>query len=448
MKRSIRPLQNRKDRPRFGAIFLATALICLIGLILISRELRMGIVGIPQSNLPAAGETVLLLGVIILGSWLSGRLIRRVGLPPITGQLMFGVFIGPSFWSWVNRPEMTLINASQLVSLQGPESLAVVMIGLVAGAEIDWPFLHKKLRVIVTLALGQIFFVVIGVGLISFVFLDSIAQAVVLATIAATCSSAVSVALLREMRHPTDFARLLLATTVAKDLCLVLTFSVVLFFVAASSSATTTHQDWYRVILHLAGSIGVGIALAYPLRWALARIERRMTAVVLLTAICVAIFCSTIGIAPLITALTLGYTARNVAPLTTISFFATARRLFLAVCCVFFASAGAHLDLAALTANWGVVFAISAVRLAAIWTGVTIAARINGLSLEATRWAWAGFIPQAGISLALAAQIAVEFPNEKWVSSLATIAVACITLNEMIGPILMRIALRKVPSDK
>lgn len=85
---------------------------------------------------------------------------------------------------------------------------------------------------------------------------------------------------------------------------------------------------------------------------------------------------------------------------------------FLAVCCVFFAAAGAHLNLAALAANWVVVFAICAVRLAAIWMGATIAAGANGLTPTATRWAWAGFVPQAGISLALAAQITVEFPNE------------------------------------
>jgi len=292
--------QKRKDRPRFGATFLAVALFCLVGLILITRELRKSIVDLPQSNLSAAGETTLLLGVIILGSWLSGRLIRRVGLPPITGQLLFGVLVGPSFWTWLHRPEMSLINASQLVSLQGPESLAVVMIGLVAGAEIDWLFLRSKLRVITALAAGQMILVFIAVAFVAFAFLDSISQSVIVATIAATSSSAVSVALLREMRHPTDFARLLLATTVAKDLFLVVAFSVILFVLAATTT-TTAHQAWYWIALHLAGSIGVGIALAFPLRWALARIERRMTAVVLVTAIFLAILCSTIGVAPLIT---------------------------------------------------------------------------------------------------------------------------------------------------
>ena len=117
MKLRTTNIQNRKDRPRFGATFLAVALFCLVGLILITRELRKSIVDLPQSNLSAAGETTLLLGVIILGSWLSGRLIRRVGRPPITGQLLFGVLVGPSFWTWLHRPEMSLINAAIQVAM-------------------------------------------------------------------------------------------------------------------------------------------------------------------------------------------------------------------------------------------------------------------------------------------------------------------------------------------
>ena len=436
---------KRKDHARFGGAFLATALLSLVALVLLWRELRVRVIGVAPGGLPAAGETALILGLVILGSWLAGRLIRRIALPPITGQLLFGLIVGPELWKWLDHPEFALIGPLQLSSLDGAASLAVVMIGLVAGAEIDAKFLREKLKAVIALAAGQVILVTIGVGIVSYLLLGSFAYAMIVATVAATCSSAVSVALLRAMRHPTDFARLLLATTVAKDLFLVVAFSVVLFLVAATT--LSTYQPWYWIVLHLAGSIAVGCALAWPMRLALARIERNMTAVVLLTAICLAILCRTIGIAPLITAITLGYTARNLAPIATASFFATARRLFLAVCCVFFAVAGAHLDLAALVANWGIVFAISGTRLAGIWIGATLAARVARLSPIATRWVWAGFVPQAGISLALAAQILVEFPNQRWAVGLTTIVVACITLNEIVGPVLMRIALRRVPSD-
>ncbi|MSQ90818.1 MAG: hypothetical protein EXS01_05420 [Phycisphaerales bacterium] len=436
-------LTRRHLRPRFGATFLAIALAALVALVVIGRELRGTVIGIPLSDIPAAGETTLLLGLVILGSWLAGRLVRKVGLPPITGQLMFGMLVGPGLWTWLRRPDLALINPVQLADLHGAELLAVVMIGLVAGSEIDGAFVRQRIRAIVSLAIGQVFVVTITVGILAFFLLGSIAQAIIVAVLSATCSSAVSVALLREMRHPTEFARLLLATTVTKDLLLVLAFSIVLFCVAAEASST--HQPWYWIVLHLVGSVGLGVALAFPLGIALRRIERRMTAVVLVAAILIVIICQTTATAPLITALTLGYFARSLAPAATASFFATARRLFLPVCCVFFFAAGAHIDLASLIANWGIVLTLCAVRLVAVWAGATGAARGAGLSPAAARWAWAGFVPQAGISLALAAQFTAEFPNQAWATSLATILIACITTNELVGPVLMRLALRRVP---
>ncbi|MSR70039.1 MAG: hypothetical protein EXS17_06820 [Phycisphaerales bacterium] len=434
-----------RRRPRFGALFLAVALACLVGLIVLARELHATVVGIPTSDLPAAGETTLLLGLVILGSWLAGRLVRKIALPPITGQLLFGMLIGPGLWEWLRRPELALITPAQLTSLHGAEVLAVVMIGLVAGSEIDSSFVRARLRAIVMLALGQVTVIVATVGCVAYWFFRSPAHAVIFATLAATCSSAVSVALLREMRHPTAFARLLLATTVTKDLVLVVAFSVVLFTVATTTNAGG--HAWHWIVLHVAGSVGIGCLLAIPLRLALRQIEERMIAVVLVVAVLIVILCEITDTAPLITALTLGYTARAIAPVGSASFFATARRLFLPVCCVFFAAAGAHIECAALFANWGVVLALSSSRLVAVWIGATVAARAAGLPAAMQRWAWAGFVPQAGISLALAAQVLIAFPGQAWARNLVAIMIACITLNEVIGPILMRIALRRVPDS-
>lgn len=436
---------KQRRRPKYGALFLAVALACLIGLIALARELRATVVGIPTTDLPAAGETTLLLGLVILGSWLAGRLVRKLFLPPITGQLLFGMLIGPGLWEWFGRADLALITPTQLTSLHGAELLAVVMIGLVAGSEIDLAFIRARLRAIVMLALGQVTVIVVVVGCISFFIFRSPAQSVIFATLAATCSSAVSVALLREMRHPTPFARLLLATTITKDLVLVVAFSIVLFLVATTSSARG--HAWYWIILHVAGSVGIGCLLAFPLRLVLRQIEERMIAVVLVIGVLIVVLCEITDTAPLITALTLGLSARALAPVASASFFATARRLFLPVCCVFFAAAGAHIEFTALVANWGVVLALTAGRLASVWVGATFAARAAGLPAPMQRWAWAGFVPQAGISLALAAQVLIAFGDQAWARNLVAILIACITLNEIIGPILMRVALRRVPES-
>ncbi|MSR28659.1 MAG: hypothetical protein EXS03_03675 [Phycisphaerales bacterium] len=436
-----------RTRQRTGAgsiLTLMAALVGLAALVVAARFVREGVVGLPQSALPAAGETMTVLGLTILGAWLSGRIARRIGLPALTGQLIFGIAIGPELWSVLGRPTFALVNAEQLAGLATAEMLALVMIGLVAGSEIDASFLKPRLRSIAALGGFQIVAVSISVAAMASLLRYQLHEAALLATIAATSSSAVSVALLREMRHPTEFARLLLATTLSKDLLLVLAFSIVMFLVASTGTTRAFAPTWDAIAWRLVGSIAIGAALAWPLARAIGCVERRVGALVLVVAMGFVALCGALGLVPLVAAVTFGFTMRAIAPRETASFFANSRRMFLAVCCVFFAAAGAHLDLGGLAAHWPGVLALSATRSVSMWIGASLGARAGGLSPGAIRWAWAGFIPQAGMSLALVAQMSLEFPGEPWARSLSSVVIACIAIDELAGPIVMRMALKRV----
>lgn len=397
-----------------------------------------------------ASEIIGLLGLMLLGSWLAGRASRRFGLPAITGQFVFGIAVGPSLWALLGHPGLAPVSAQRLDALAPAETLALIMIGLVGGSEVDWAFLRSRLTTIAMLGAGQILIVASWVGLVAWILLPSGSQAIVFAIIAATSSTAVSVALLREMRTPTQFARLLLATTLSKDLLLVLAFSFVMFVMVSTSEGVRATASWDGVAWRLAGSVALGAALAWPLALILRRVERFVRVLgilVLLVAVGVAALSIALGCVPLVTALTLGFTLRSLAPRTTEPFFASARGMFIVVCCVFFASAGAHLDLGGLGANWGVVLALSATRAGALWMGASLGARLARLSPAARRWAWAGFLPQAGVSLALVAQLSLEFPGDPQIRTLASIAIASIAIVEFVGPLVMRAALRRVPDE-
>jgi hypothetical protein len=55
------------------------------------------------------------------------------------------------------------------------------------------------------------------------------------------------------------------------------------------------------------------------------------------------------------------------------------------------------------------------------------------------KWGWSGLVSQAGLALGLAAVVAREFPS--FGDGFRALAVATIALNEMLGPILFKIAL-------
>ena len=58
------------------------------------------------------------------------------------------------------------------------------------------------------------------------------------------------------------------------------------------------------------------------------------------------------------------------------------------------------------------------------------------------RYSWMGFVTQAGLSIALASQLKDMYPG--WGEELATLQIAIITFNQLVGPVLFKAALERV----
>ena len=53
-------------------------------------------------------------------------------------------------------------------------------------------------------------------------------------------------------------------------------------------------------------------------------------------------------------------------------------------------------------------------------------------------WLWTAFVPQAGVSLALAAIIEQQFSDRAWSAEFYTLMLAVIAFHELVGPVLMK----------
>lgn len=95
-------------------------------------------------------------GLLLLGAWISGLLIARVGLPQIVGYLLFGVICGPGL--------LDLINKEELGYLEIVKDLAIALIALTAGGEMRLDVLRKSLRGISLIAIIEMSAVGLGVG--------------------------------------------------------------------------------------------------------------------------------------------------------------------------------------------------------------------------------------------------------------------------------------------
>jgi hypothetical protein len=113
----------------------------------------------------------------------------------------------------------------------------------------------------------------------------------------------------------------------------------------------------------------------------------------------------------------------------------------LPVLVVFFAAAGASLQLDALATIGGVAVAVSILRMAVIWLAARAGAAYARIESPASGLVWMGLISQAGVTLGLTLIVASEFPG--WGASMQTLVVALIALHQLTGPVLFRGALAR-----
>jgi Kef-type K+ transport system membrane component KefB len=109
---------------------------------------------------------------------------------------------------------------------------------------------------------------------------------------------------------------------------------------------------------------------------------------------------------------------------------------------VFFATAGAHLDVPLLRQLWPVALLLASARGLFTFVAARAATRVAGDPPAVRRWGWSGLVSQAGLALGLAGVIARSFPS--FGPGFGSLAIATVAINEMIGPVLFKMALDRM----
>lgn len=395
---------------------------------------------------PADGEArtmALAAGFALVAAALAGDFVEKLRLPRVSGYLLFGLAAGPYFSNVISRPM-----ARELRLIDG---VAVALIAMIAGLEMN--VLRLKPRIIRMLQVGgitiAILFAVLFVGLYAaWPWLPILpgatgalrfAMAFLFATVVTSFSPTVTIAVMAENRAAGPLSELTLAVVVLGDLLLVLLFGVSMQLVRTATGAASqevglfVHLSW-EIVGSMAFGATVGALLALYLR----AIGRELA--IVLVACCVVL--SEVGawmrFEPVLAALVAGLIVENVAPPRGDALRRAVERSALPILIVFFAAAGASLQLDALRTVGFVAGALALARLLLIRIGTSAGARVAGIEGSLV---WRGLVSQAGLTLGLTVIVASEYPT--WGAPLQTIMVAMIALHELVGPVLFRSALAR-----
>src|SRR6266571_3992890 len=236
---------------------------------------------------PLEARATLALGFLLLAAHVGGDLARRARLPRVTGYLIVAFAVGPAWLGLVRRDEVA---ALRVVADAG-----LALIALAAGAELRLGTLRRKVErlELARIATGAVAFPFVAVTLVALSvthwlpitvhqpFGDGLAVALVLGTLAAASSPAITMGVLGELDARGPVARALLAVTVAQDVAVMLLFALVLAAAKplASGGALNVAAGG-TALVGLVGSVAVGGALGVAVERYL-RLVRRETVVFL-----------------------------------------------------------------------------------------------------------------------------------------------------------------------
>lgn len=414
-------------------------LLLLVGGAFLLQPLRVPTEGI------IAPTSLFLFGILLLVADTLGALAHDLRVPRIVGYIVAGAVLGPSLTG--------LLPAGVLHDMGMMKSLALGLIGLLAGAELRIDDLRQRWRAVLGILTFQAVFV--GLAVIPTMVLlrpwlpfppmafgAFLAVAALFAVMMMANSPMVVLAILSEGHSGGPLAKTTLTVVLVADVLVIFLFTVAMSGVSiATGVAGEAHGAGMFLGLskEIGGSILAGAILGAVLTLYVRYVKRELVLFAVVVVFASAAAAEALHFELLLSLVVAGFLFENVAPVRAEPLLRALESIATPVFVVFFALTAAELALGSFASLWPVVLILVLVRGGAVWGANRLGARVGRAEPVVQRQGWTGLIPQAGITLGFAAIVAQDFPAIG--AGLQALTVGVVTVNSTVGPILFRRAL-------
>jgi Kef-type K+ transport system membrane component KefB len=407
----------------------------------------------PLGSPGLGSQTLLAFGIMILGAYAAGELLVGFGLPKLVGYIVAGVAFGPS--------ALRAVPAASVTALAPVSSLAIALIAFLAGAELRWSEVRRMGTAIARILgaeLGVTFVAVTALLIVARRFVpflaggtttEVIAFSLLFASVAVVHSPAVTMALLTETRSDGPLSRTSLGVVLFSDVVIVLLLTGTLALVRAvvpPGGANLPTQSVAMVGWEVVGAVIIGALLGGAVALYLHFVRRELFLFAILVAFFGAELARLVHVEPLLLLIAAGFVTENVsAPDDGAALRGAMERAAAPVFVVFFAIAGANIDLAGLRALWPMVIPLVVVRSAGLWSGCRVGLRWARLAESDSRGLkkglWTALVSQAGVAIGLVAVVAQVYPSRG--GEMRDLFLAMLAVNQLLGAVLFRRALAR-----
>lgn len=371
-------------------------------------------------------------GVLIVAALAAGRFVGYLRVPRVTGYLLTGVVLGPSFAEAMGLPILIIEKTVQGFAPISQVALALVIFAV--GGEFQFSLLRRWFRRTVTLVAADFFIPFVLVFGATWSTGASLPMAVLLGIVAASGAPAATAMVIREFEADGELSHLMMTLLGATSFVCIVAFQIAAHFFI------TPTEPWSAMILTLAVPIGLGAGAGLLVSYWEQRIDRvaerqLMTLAVLIACTGAARY---LGVSVLLSTLVAGVVVGNASPHER-RVFEELQRIDYPFYVPFFVLAGANLHLQALPHLGLIGAAYLLARTVGKVVGDGVGARLGRFGPTAERWLGVGMLAQAGVAVGFAAQLRETWGEEG--RHAEALILAAVLVFEVIGPVLTRASL-------
>ncbi len=395
---------------------------------------------------------ILALGFLLLAGTLTSELVEVLRVPHLTGYLLAGMIAGPHV--------LRLIDHDSVKRLEPVNTLTLALIALAGGCELRVDSLKRGLRglTIATLVQG-----VLGMLFVGAVFMLAapsmmpfakgltrpalLGVALLWGVLAISRSPAATLGVLAQTRAQGPLTTFTLGFVMSSDVVVVvlLTGAIGVVRSLVDPAAVFSLQTFGGLGHEILGSVSVGTTLGLVLAAYLKLSGRQLLVVLIALGFGATEVLRYLHFDPVLAFLVAGFVVQNLSNQGE-RFMHAIEGMSGVVYVVFFASAGANLDLPLLRELWPVALLLAGSRAFITFVAARLSSRLANDPPRIRTWGWAPLISQAGLTLGVAAVVAREFPA--FGPGLRALVIATVALNQIVGPVLFKLALDRTQESR
>ncbi|MEZ6025430.1 MAG: PTS sugar transporter subunit IIA [Planctomycetota bacterium] len=388
---------------------------------------------------------LLTMGAVLVVGVLSGALAKRFHLPSVTGQILVGILLGSSV--------LDVFPSGSLSGLKPLTGFALGLMAVAVGSHLNVARLRPARKRLGYLLLFEALITpALVVGLVAWLPQVSLPVALMLGTLAVSTAPATILAIVGETRSRGVFVKTLVAGVALNNLACIVLFELAHTGALAALAAADSGggASMAQVLLAPLETVGVAALLGVGAGVLLVALTKhvvrtsRLTTASLITILLTAGLAEQLGTSTLLSCLILGVVLANLTPDKEEIGHSVFENFESAIFAVFFTLAGLKVELGHMaTAGAAALLMFSGRlvgKLAAGWMGM----KLGGGTKRLRSWMGMALVPQAGLAVGLMLLVTEEkaFPEEVRNLFLAVV-LTVVTLNEIVGPVLTRVALAR-----